>query len=390
MAGSKTIAAALIGALLTSACGNTVYGPRRLIQGGYVDDGDDTAQRHCPAQPPATRDITPMNMTYEFHDRACDSLRKHGDTALARRMMDAGITLNRMRCNDFFAERAGNQTRERIIRGAIAPVSALITGIIGIANFNTDAGRQEAIQILGIGESATIAGLELYESEFLFGAANVNSVRTLTMRAADEHAAGILSQNVGFYTAARHLIDHQMICTPANILELAQAAIREGRIVPATRIRGANEFAGGADDQATISSIQASLQVESLTADQLGSLWWLSELVKGGGAYNQDALAVIHARLAELPVNPVGGTTGAFTPDTALVQQFAPLFDQLSANVTSGFFVTRRRLDDKIAQPAPPPVLDRTNEIHFSLPVEATPTGRAVEVGVESATTPQN
>jgi len=101
MAGSKLIVTALIGALLTSACGNTVYGPRRLIQAGYVDDGDDALQRDCPATRPSTRAVTPMNLTYEFHDRACDSLRQHGDTALARRMLDAGITLNRMRCNDF-------------------------------------------------------------------------------------------------------------------------------------------------------------------------------------------------------------------------------------------------------------------------------------------------
>jgi hypothetical protein len=390
MAGSKSIVAALIGTLLTTACGNTVYGPRRLIQGGYVDDGDDVVQRHCPAERPSAREVTPINLTYEFHDRACDSLRDPGDPTLAGRMMDAGITLNRMRCNDFFAERAGNQTRERILRGTIAPVSALITGIIGIVDFDTDAGRQEAIQILGIGESATIAGLELYESEFLFGAANVNSVRTLTMRAADEHAAGILAQSVGFYTAARHLIDHQMICTPANILELAQAAIREGRIAPATRIRGDNAFAGGSDDEATISLIGASLQAADLTADQLGSLWWLSELVKAGGTISQDVLAVIHARLDELPVNPVSGTTGAFTVDTARVRQLTPLLDQLSTDVTSGFMVTKGLLDTRIAAAAPSSVLDPTSDVHFSVPVETIPIGRAVEVGIQPAATPQD
>lgn len=385
MTGFKAILFAVACGLLTTACGNTVYGPRRLLQGGFVDDGDDAAQRHCPAERSATtRAVSPMNLTYDFHDKACDSLRAPSDTAMARLMMDAGVTLNRMRCNDFFAQRAGNQTRERVLRGAIAPVSALLTGIIGIVDFNTDAGRQEAIQILGIGESATIAGLELYETEFLFGAANVNSVRTLTMRAADEHAAGILAQNVGFYTAARHLIDHQMICTPANILELAQTAIREGRIEQATRVRNAPGFADGTDDQRTIAQIQANLQTDVLTADQLGSLWWLSELVKGGGAISQDVLSIIQARLASLPVNPVRGAAGSLTVDTPLIQQFKPLLDQLSQTVTGSFFVTQRRLDAKIAETAPPSALDRTRDVHVILPAQAVPTGRAVEVGVES------
>jgi len=210
------------------------------------------------------------------------------------------------------------------------------------------------------------------------------------MRAADEHAAGILSQSVGFYTAARHLVDHQMICTPANILELAQAAIREGRIVPATRIRDPQVFAGGIDDNDIISRIQTSLQAGDLTADQIGSLWWLSELVKAGGAFSQNDLAVIHARLAGLPVNPVGGTSGAFTVDTALVQQFTPQLDQLSTDVTSGFLVTKRLFEARIAEGTPPLVLDRTNAVHFSMPAELTPTGRAVEVGVQPAATPQD
>src|SRR5215217_5274633 len=134
--------------LLTSACGNTVYGPRRLIQGGYVDDGNvNGGRRNCPTVRQLDSTGNPLNLTHRFFDLACDSLRDPRNTALANAMMDAGITLNRMRCNDFFAQRAGNQTRERILRGAIAPVSALITGIIGVSDFATDAGRREAIQI---------------------------------------------------------------------------------------------------------------------------------------------------------------------------------------------------------------------------------------------------
>jgi hypothetical protein len=329
---------------------------------------------------------TPINLSHHFYDLACSSFRSPNDPVLARRMIDHGVTVNRMRCNDFFAERAANQMRERVVRGSVAPVSALITGIIGVATFDSDADRERAIEILGIGQSATIAGLELYESEFLFGSDNINSVRTLTMRALDAHGASILNENVGFYGAARHLIDHQMICTPANILELSQTAIREGRIGSASPIIVGNQVAAATDDRQVITTLARSLRMAELTADQVGALWWLSDLVQGGGTIDPDILIVLQERLAGLPLNPISTTGAARSVDRQLMATFKPLIDTLSPKVTRGFEVAKRLLAAEIAKAPPATMLDRTRSIGFELPLDAVPgVSRAQEVTVTPA-----
>src|SRR6218665_1104706 len=185
------------------ACGNSVYGPRRIVQAGYLDhwgarpaspiryscqqpQTQRAAGDPAPASTPATVDANGINLVYEFNRLACLSINSRTDTAAATAMMDAGFTLTRLRCNDFFAERAAHQTQARVWRGTIAPVSAIVTGVIGLVNF-TDSERVDAIQILGITQAATIAGFELYEQEFLFDTENVNAVRRLVMRALDAH-----------------------------------------------------------------------------------------------------------------------------------------------------------------------------------------------------------
>jgi hypothetical protein len=384
---SKTISLAILIILSTSACGNTVNGPRRLIQQGEIDHGD-VADAACLASTDAGNPGADLNEL--FYRAGCAALSDPSNPTLARQMIDAGVTLNRVRCTDFFAERAGHQTRERILRGAVAPLSALITGILAVANFKTDGGRKEALQILSIGQSATVAGLELYESEFLFGAANVNSVRTLTMRALNEHATGILTQDVQFFGAARHLIDHQMICTPANILELSQNAIREGKVVPRTTASGNVKALTASADQNMLATITQSMRAPTLTDDQLGSLWWLSELVKAGRTTDQDRLAVIGDRLAKLPVSPIQGTAGALTVDTPLIVSFAPMLNAFSPPVLSGFEITKRLLDAKIAETVPASVLERTRIIRFAQPsLHNTVVAEAVEVGIAPASPDQ-
>jgi len=378
----KSISVVAAVAMLLSACGNTVYGPPRLLGAKVVPDGT-SGTRGCPADGSSDRSSTAINFTQHFYDLACASLRAPTDTVKAHFMIDHGVMLNRMRCNDFFRERAANQMRQRVIRGTVTPVSALLTGIIGVTSFATDADRQEAIQILGIAQNATTAGLELYESEFLFGADNVNAVRTLTMRALDEHGARILAENVGFYAAARHLIDHQMICTPANILELAQTAIREGRITPMSPLTASLPSLDA--DRATISTIASNLRMTDLTADQLGAFWWLIELAQANSD-DQNTLKVVRAKLSGLPVNPIIEAGGRLSIDRDLVRSFEPLFRSLSPRLTSGFQIVKRLLLVEIAKPDASTLLDRTKSIVFELPRDPiAPTSRSQEVVVAPA-----
>lgn len=368
-------------ALCSAGCGNTAYGPRRLVQAGMIDHGG-SGTRTCPTTPPVEGSSS-INLSEHFYDLACASLKQPSSVGAGRAMVEAGVLLNRVRCNDFFAQRAAHQTRERVIRGSVTPVSAVLTGIIGVTSFDTDEARQKAIQILGIGQSATVAGLELYESEFLFGASNVNAVRTLTMRALDEHAGRVLQQNNGFHGAAAHLIDHQMICTPANILELSAAAIREGRVKASTPLRPQNLTA--VSDSLTIESLSRALTVSDLTPDQVGALWWLSSLVERGGTLDQAKLEDIQSRLSGLPVKLVSGSAGSLTVDTAVVTALMPLLKTLSSGATAGFQVTTRLVETEIAKAAPAALLERTKVVSFTLPPAASIGGGAVEVGIRPA-----
>lgn len=312
----RKIAMVLFASLIVSACGNTVYGPRRLVQAGDFD-GRQTGtglSRICPTSGSSAGTDQSLDLTKHFFDTACSSFRDSNDPAKARGMMNAGVTLTMIRCNDFFAQRAANQTRSRVLREAIPPVSALLTGIIGLASFDTDEGRQEAIQILGLGQTATVAGLEVFQSEFLFDSQNVFAVRNLTMRALDEHSSQILESDAGFYSGTRHLIEHQMICTPASILELVTQAIDDGSIQSYSQRVEQERARIFETDSYRIRVIANELGAPTtLTSDEFGALWTIERAGQPGGTLGQEQLAELKARLERVGPALFTGEPGQLT-----------------------------------------------------------------------------
>ena len=120
-----------------------------------------------------------------------------------------------------------------IARDIIPPITALITGIIGLGDFSSHPGRKEDyIQMLALGTAATSATLNIYDRHFLFGAENVGAVQTMALKAQSVHAQSVLKQkNLSFEMAMQHLIDNQGQCSPQSILSLARSVIKDTKLV---------------------------------------------------------------------------------------------------------------------------------------------------------------
>lgn len=333
----------LLCVLLSSAlagCGNTVYGPNRLVNNVKIEP---VGRLNCGTGYEPDKNI---DFQTDFFVKACKAYGTPGDRGKARLMLESGITLNWMRCSDFFRQRAANQTRQRIVRRSVVPISALITGVLGVIDFSSVEGQQEALQILGLAQTATLAGLEIYESEFLFGAANVNSVRKLTMRDLDAHARIILSQDdLGFYRVTRHLIDHQLRCTPANILELTQAAIDKGNVEPSNPV----EILSATEKQdIAVRNSVSRIYNTSLSTEQVAMLWWLIN----HGVDNANEMEIIKERLGGIETDIFSPSTPLTFPLSAssinIAQSIKDKVSDLPDETGTRFGIVRKRIQNAI------------------------------------------
>ncbi len=142
-------------------------------------------------------------------------------------------------CDNYFDVMGVKQRQSRIARSAIAPISALITGVLALQNFQSNPGENEdLLAILGLATGGAASALDIYDEHMLFGAENIGSVETLIKKALDAHSQTVLGSNslsngVSFDAATRHLLDNQAICSPQQIILLAREAIKEGK--PAAR-----------------------------------------------------------------------------------------------------------------------------------------------------------
>jgi hypothetical protein len=216
-------------AVLLQGCSstrNSFYGPIKPIGGGYI--GGQTSCEGFTA--------SAANLEEHFRGNACASLASPDDKLLAKRMYESGFALVHARCNDFFNQKAGTQLGINTAFDSIAPVVALLTGILSIVNFKNDARRADYESALAFGSVAVVSGLKVYESNFLFAAENVESVRELTVSAINTHANGVRAlDNPTFYTSAQYVIQNQTICTPGHIRDLVKRAITDKRFTAVAR-----------------------------------------------------------------------------------------------------------------------------------------------------------
>lgn len=173
---------------------------------------------------------------------ACTSAADTANDAKARAMLDASFSMTNSRCVDFFAQKAGTQTGVNTFRSSVAPVLALLTGVLSIVNFKNDANgskRADWEKGLSLASTATLAGLSIYEENFLFSAENIDDVRGLTKHALDEYKKSVMGlKNHTFDTAVDYALEYHMICTPGKIKSLVKQAIRDKKIEIVDRSTG--------------------------------------------------------------------------------------------------------------------------------------------------------
>lgn len=230
-------------AFLVTSCGPAFYGPPRPVRLAHIDGSVNANEFICDEignfKPTRNSSATVErnNQGYSFSSSVCRSLRaKESDLidekVAAKDMVDSGITLVKTRCSDFFAAKRGNQTKARLTRSLLQPLTVAVTSTFAVINFGGENGEQkqsDALALLAAGNALATAGLDIYEDQFLFGAENVTSVEQMTMRALAAHEQAILSSEIpSFNVGVRRLIDHQSICLPGNILDLVRQSIDDG------------------------------------------------------------------------------------------------------------------------------------------------------------------
>lgn len=143
----------------------------------------------------------------------------------------SGTMLVYTRCGDFFQRMGRNQGRSRVTRDYIAPVVALLTGIVTLHDFGGDSdSEQNIIEALTLGSNFATAGLDIHDRHFLFGADNIDSVREMTLNSLSKHRVAVMERDLdSLDDAVEHLVDNQTICTPPHILRLARQAIANSK-----------------------------------------------------------------------------------------------------------------------------------------------------------------
>ncbi|MEM1133123.1 MAG: hypothetical protein AAGH53_09310 [Pseudomonadota bacterium] len=264
-----------------SGCGlnEAVNGPPRVVTiadvgnvGACYKDG--VAKAASGATANLRKNFNTDNLLEQrFAEATCKSQDQSNNDLLAREMLQTGFTLVSVRCNDYFAAKGGGQTGVRTARSLIAPLVAVLTGIIALRDFNDADQQQDFLEIVTLASTGTFAALAIYEEQFLFGAENIDAVRELTADGLSTHRTEVLKKSqINFDVAVRQLIDHQMICTPANILELTKAAIKAGDVKPR------NPGEPDAADPLTLAkgNLATGFNISTITDAQIIGLYWLA------------------------------------------------------------------------------------------------------------------
>lgn len=305
----------------------------------------------------------PLTGTYSaspaaaFQQAALGAYEQRSSYTGASEMLESGFSLVRADCQQFFIARKDAQGRSNILRSSVAPISAALAGIIGLVRFS-DSDADRYITALALGTAAVNSSIDIHTEHYLFGAENVQEVRDLTFRAISASEQAIRTSNpIGYYAVANQLMDHQDVCTPGRIAQLAKLAIAAGEVeaAPAATVdtRDANVLLGLGEHFG---------MPGSLNADQAGAIWWL---LNGAGPGHYDTIG---PKLLAL------GNNSPLLPDTSLTppwkvnlpiagrDKVISILGGLSAHTRSSFAEAARVTEQDIKVATNPAMLaaDRT------------------------------
>jgi hypothetical protein len=214
--------------------------------------------------------------------------------------MRSGFALIYIRCNEYFDRKGSEQANVNLFRDSIAPLAAVVTGLFALHNYANVANADHDIGLLTLGTTSAVAGLDIYAKNFLFGADNIEAVRTMVNEELNAHAAAALSiQPRNIEEAALQITDNQRICLPSHILASSRVAISKGRFgAVVTGTGGPVE-----SDLLTELGLALNLTPPTITDTQAGLMY----AVTAGFARSATDLKFVRGKLAGLPeaVNPI-------------------------------------------------------------------------------------
>jgi hypothetical protein len=218
----RSIVAALLAGAALSGCASSTSRPR-IVSHAMIDP-----------QIEAFANANAHSLYRVFMEAEKDAYANQGDAEAQRRFMGEGFVLVKDRCRAYLTSKSNNQRGLNVWRDTFAPLTALITGVVGLVD-KGDKIDNKFLLGLGLGTTAASSAIGIYEERFLFGAENVDNVRLLLDNALDVDAQEKLElpdAKLRYSKSLEHILSSQLICSPPYILDLAKKAIANGKIVP--------------------------------------------------------------------------------------------------------------------------------------------------------------
>ncbi len=265
----------------------------------------------------------------------------------AESMLEAGLDSVYANCSDYFDSAGRAQRWVFVARDTVGSIGTLATSIIALRN-----GSENAVANLALVTGVAFSGLDIYSRNFLFGAENVESVRTLVTNALAEHRAAVMKAGPFTYgSATLHILDNQNICTPANILALAREAIKKGTVVAFTPSPSDQPTISELADQKVLLSLGQLLNPPgTLSEDQVGAFWWLLM-----SPQTLDDRKIIYTKLKDLPSTSIPvDAAGTYNKTWPLADNVRNELNKLSRDTKSSFIASVDDARKKIATAAAP------------------------------------
>jgi hypothetical protein len=147
----------------------------------------------------------------------------------SRQMALTGVSLADQNCDNFFDALGKVQQYVLFSRDILGSAGTIGAGAAGLIS-----GAAAAPASVGFAIATANTGIDAYSRNFLFGADNIDSVKSLVGTAESVHTTAALPENDTsawtFEQAQQVVMDHQDICAPAHVLLLTRAAIANGKV----------------------------------------------------------------------------------------------------------------------------------------------------------------
>ena len=146
-------------------------------------------------------------------------------------MLQSGMTLVKVRCNDFFNAKQTHHGGARLARSLIQPLSVAITGAFSVITFGSERRESEALALLAVGTAAANSGINIYEDQFLFGADNDGEDDFLVVQFAGAQPARCVGDvgvgHVDHDAGDRAAVDRHVVAAPVIPIHVDPGPVRE-------------------------------------------------------------------------------------------------------------------------------------------------------------------